>query len=461
MTHSGPARPGDTSATIRLAVPIIAAYLADQMLGFVDTLIAGRLGEAALAAVGIGNAIFTGATILGIGLITGLDPIVSQAVGAQRNADAVRALASALVTAAILAVPFALCVIVGSWASQGLGGLDAATGQGVVDYLGMRVYAVAPLYLQAALGSFLQGHGNTKPLFISAVLVNCLNVPLSLALSLGEKTGDLVGMSLPWLGEGSGVAGIGLATSIVSAVRFGILAAFVWRYVPRHFVSQASLTGARLLCRVGLPIGLHWLAEVGVFVVATLAVARFGTNQAAGHQIALQMATLTFMFALGLGAATGVRVGQAVGRRDTGGIWHAGKAGLQIVMLAMGLSAGALAIFAESIARLFTDSPAVIAAAVPLLRIAAIFQFADGVQAVMAGAMRGAGDTRASFLLNASGHWLVGVPSGLLLGFVFDGAARGLWWGLCIGLTLVAVGMTVRFYRRSRTGYEPVESTAT
>ena len=211
------------------------------MLGFVDTLIAGQISESALASVGIGNAIFTGATILGFGIIAGLDPIVSQAVGANRRSDATSALASALMTAALLVIPFAFFVLVGGWLGLTYGGFDEATSQGVFDYLSTRIYSVAPLYLQAAFGSFLQGHGDTKPLFVSAVLVNLLNVPLSLCLAMGARAGEIAGVQLAWLGEGAGVGGIGLATSIVSTVRMAILALYVKPYVTSGFLRLASI----------------------------------------------------------------------------------------------------------------------------------------------------------------------------------------------------------------------------
>ena len=167
----------------------------------------------------------------------------------------------------------------------------------------------------------------------------------------------------------------------------------------------------------------------------------------AGHQLAITLASATFMIPLALGNAASVRVGCAVGSEDTPRARLSGLVAIGVAAAFMTLAAIVLVVGPRSLARLFTDQPEVLSAAAPLLLIAAVFQISDGVQAVAAGALRGAGDTRIPLLLNLFGHYCVGLPVGLLLAQSFGLGARGLWWGLSVGLGFVALGLTLRFVR--------------
>jgi MATE family multidrug resistance protein len=196
-------------------------------------------------------------------------------------------------------------------------------------------------------------------------------------------------------------------------------------------------------------MGLSMVAEFGAFTVVTVACGFLGTTALAGHNVAITLASTTFQIPVAIGAAAAVRVGHAVGRGDVGGTRRSGIAAMGLgaaVMVATGL---AFVTIPTPLARLITDQPTAIAAAVPLILVAAAFQLVDGLQAVGAGALRGAGDTRFAFLTNLAGHYLVGLPVGLTLAFAFDRGAPGLWWGLSAGLTAVGVTLTLRFLKLS------------
>jgi len=212
----------------------------------------------------------------------------------------------------------------------------------------------------------------------------------------------------------------------------------------------------RQALRVGLPIGLHMAAEVGIFALVGLLAGRLGGVALGAHQLVLSVATLSFTLAIGIGNAASVRVGWAVGAGDGPGARRAGLTAFASGGAAMAGAGVLFLLFPGPLARLFTSDPEVAREAAALFLVAAVFQVSDGLQGSGAGVLRGAGDTRFTFAANMVGHWLVGLPVALLLGFGLSLGVRGLWWGLCAGLTVVATGLLLRFLRISRGTIRPL-----
>jgi MATE family multidrug resistance protein len=210
--------------------------------------------------------------------------------------------------------------------------------------------------------------------------------------------------------------------------------------------------------RVGIPIGLHLGAEIGVFALAGVLAGGLGPASVGAHQIAISFASLTFTVALGIGNAGSVRVGWAVGAHNTpqarvsGFTAFAGGAGF------MALGGLVFALFPNALAELSGAPADVVPLLVPLLMVSAVFQVFDGVQGVGAGVLRGAGDTRFTFLANMVGHYAIGLPLTLLLGFKLGLGVVGIWWGLCAGLVTVAVALLWRFHRLSAGTLRPLEA---
>jgi MATE family multidrug resistance protein len=259
-----------------------------------------------------------------------------------------------------------------------------------------------------------------------------------------ERIG-LPGIGLPAMGA----MGAALATSAVN------LSSLVVCWIAVDKLERERATGggdpvlARSIVALGLPIGLQLVAEVGVFALTGILAGTLGKMPAAGHQVALSLASLSFSMAIGVGAATSVRVGRAVGAGDTPAARRAGGQGIVVGATLMGISGLFFILMPRPLAALFTDDRQVIDTAVPLIQIAAVFQLSDAIQAVSAGALRGTGDTRFSFVANLVGHYAVGLPVAAALGFAAHLGAAGLWWGLSLGLTAVAVGQSIRFARRT------------
>lgn len=434
---------------MRLAVPLAAANFGQVLIGAVDTAVVGRLGEVELGAAGLGSSMFFVVTVVGMGIMLGLDPLVAQAIGADEPAQARRMLWQGGWLALLLGVPLVLT-------AMGLGmllerfGIAPATAGPTRAYLFARLFGLVPFLLFVACRSYLQAVSITRPVVLSVVFANILNLPLSWALVFGDA--GLVRVGFPALGVPAlGVAGAAWASTACTVVQLLVLVLAVRGVrlpgARRLFAPSRALMKKALV--LGAPIGLTLVAEFGVFSLVNILMGNIDARALAGHQVAITLAGASFMVPVGIGAATSVRVGHAIGRGDGAGTRRAGMMGLCGGMAFMGLAALLFLLVPRQLAGVITDQPDVIEAAVPLLFIAAVFQLSDGAQAVAAGALRGAGDTRFPLLSNLAGHYLIGLPLGVLLAFHYGMGARGLWWGLSAGLTGVAVSLTIRFVRVS------------
>ena len=433
-------------ALTRLATPIAAARIGFILLGIVDTAVVGRLGEIPLGAVGLANALFFAFVMFGGGLVMGVDPIISQALGADEDDLAHNGLWQGLWLAGILSLP--LCVVAAS-STLILGplGVEAETARQASLYLWSRIPALPVLLAYTGMRTYLQAKGITRPMVVAVVVANLLNLPFNIVLVFGDAS--LTAVGLPALGlPALGILGAGITSTVVSMVQLAVVA---WA-LGRAGASQRRPLDRALLRRsltLGLPIGLQRLAEMGIFSVTGLLMARIGTRAVATHQVVMTLVTTTFMVPLGVSAAASVRVGRAIGAGDREAARRSGFVAVSMAMVFMGICAAVMLLVPRPLARLLTDEAPVLDAAVGLIGIGALFQISDGVQVVGAGALRGLGDTRVVLYLNLAGHYGLGVPIGVTLAFGYGFGGAGLWWGLFIGLSAVAVALVARFWRRS------------
>lgn len=457
----GPSILAEVSALARLAVPIALNQAGMALLGIVDTAVVGRLGAGPLAAVGVSNGIFFAVSVIGIGLMLGLDPFISQSLGA---GDPVRARhfawqgvwiafpVSALLGIPLLILPSALVPF----------GIDPYVAADVKSFLALRLLGLPALLLAVAWSSYLQSAGRVRAVIWAVLAANVSNFVFDLLFVFGG------GALPPWAGPARalpamGAPGAALASSISLCVELAILALAVRRIpLPRipTGLRRARAEDIARVGRVGLPIGLQMCAEVGVFALAGLLAGRVGKEQLAAHQIALTLASFTFTAALGIGSAGSVRVGRAIGARDSPSARRAGLAAFGAAAGFMTVTALVFRLFPHALATLMTTDRTLSASATPLIAIASVFQISDGIQAVGAGVLRGAGDTRFVFLVNLAGHYAVGLPASIWFCFGLGWGVAGLWWGLCTGLTAVAMGLFARFWFLSRHPLSPLEASA-
>nr|BDT38227.1 MATE family efflux transporter [Myxococcus sp. MH1] len=460
-------RPGSRRAAIlaelralsRLAIPIAIAQGGQSLMGLVDTLVVGRAGTSALASVGLGNGLFFAVSGFGMGLMMGFDPLLSQAVGGRAMARA-RGLLWQGGWMSLFAGLLLFCLLMLSPLLLPLAGIGETEIAGAWDYLLWRGPSLPLMLAFLTMRSYLQSTAYTRPLVVATVLANVLNLGADILLVFG-------GANLPgYLGPlravpAMGVAGSALASTLCTMLQLGVVVLAIAKLPApegERPVRRPVWSDLAQAIRVGVPIGLHIAAEIGVFALAGVLSAGLGAASVGAHQIAIAYSSVTFTVAMGIGNAGSVRVGWAVGAHDTprarlsGFIAFAGGAGF------MALGALAFALFPGALARLAGAPEDVLPLVVPLLMVSAIFQVFDGVQGVGAGVLRGAGDTRFTFLANMVGHYAIGLPLTLLLGFKLGLGVVGIWWGLCAGLIAVALSLLWRFNRISAGTLRPLES---
>jgi MATE family multidrug resistance protein len=439
---------------LRLATPLAAAQAGTQLMGLVDVAVLGRLGAREIAGAGLGNAIFFAFSIMGMGMVMGVDPLMSQAIGAGDPLRARRVLWQGLWLSLCVTVALTLVLLGATFAMPFIGSqqelLEPAT-----TYLLVRLFGILPFLAFMVVRSYLQALGVTRPLLVSMVVANVFNLAADILFVFGG------GILPAWCGPlrkvpAMGVAGAALATVLCTILQFAIVAYAVTKISTERVEHRWNGAEIARAATLGWPLALQMGAEVGIFALVGVLASRLGTLQLAAHQLVIVLASFTFTVALGIAAAGSVRVGMGVGARNIPATRIAGRVAFLGGALVMGLSALAFALFPRAIARLVTDQENVILVSLPLMLVAAVFQLSDGIQAVGAGVLRGAGDTKYAFYANIIGHWVIGFPIALLLGFRAGLGIVGLWWGLCAGLTVVAALLFVRFEKLSRTTIAPV-----
>lgn len=429
---------------IALAVPVVVAELGWIAMGIVDIGMVGRLGAEAIGAVGVGSILFMTLAVFGMGFLLGLDTLVSQAFGAEKLEDCHRWLVHGAVLSIVLAVPMTLLARMGA-ASLHVWGFDPEVLRLTIPYLEIVAWSALPLLLYATFRRYLQSMNVVLPVMFALVSANLINVLANWILVFGH-------LGAPALG----VNGAGWATCISRVYMATVLLATILYRNARDRSGlwsvplKLDLARMRRLIGLGFPAAIQVTLEVGVFAAVTALAGRLAPAALAAHQVALNVASVTFMVPLGVASAGAVRVGQAVGRRDAAGASQAGWAALLLGVLFMGCAALVFLALPEPILRLFTSEPAVVATGVSLLLIAAGFQLFDGVQGVTTGLLRGLGDTRTPMIWNLAGHWCLGLPMGYVLCFVVGWGVIGLWIGLSAGLILVGLVLLATWVRRAR-----------
>ena len=375
-----------------------------------------------------------------MGLLLGLDTLVSQAFGARDHAACDGWLRHGVVLALVLTAPLGLLAwIAGS--RLDVWGFDPAVLALVRPYFGIVAWSLPLLLLYAAFRRYLHAVSMVRPIMIAMVNANVVNAAANWALIFGN-------LGAPALG----VDGAGWATCISRAYMVVVLAVAVSRRGVRPWTLAAGvrIAGLRRLLGLGWPAATQAMLEYGAFAAVTMLAARLEPATLAAHQIVINLAGLTYMVPLGISAAGAVRVGHAVGRRDAAGASGAGWTAIAVWTAFMASAAAMFLLVPRAILGLFTVDAGVVEVGLSLILVAALFQIFDGLQGVATGALRGLGDTRTPMLLNLAGHWGVGLPVGYLLCFVVGWGVLGLWIGVSAGLLLVGSLVTAIWWVRER-----------
>jgi len=428
--------PAEFRELFALATPVVVVQLGLMLMGVVDTMMVGRFSPEALGAVALGNLLFWTLSVLGMGTLMALDPVIAQAVGAKDEPAIARGLQRGLILAGWVTLPTALALALVRPMLQAMGQPPELIPD-ASRFIYLSLPGLLPFYVFIVFRQTLQALGRIAPIVLVTLLANLLNAGLDWLLIFGH-------LGAPrW-----GVAGSAVATSVSRTVLAVALLFAAWRELGprlRPWRPEASDRRALLrMARLGIPIGFQMFLEYGVFATVGVLMGRIGTLAIDGHQIALNLSAVVFMVPQGVGAAAAVLVGRAVGAED---LPRARRAALGALALGGGFMIGSAAVFVTApvlLARLYTPDHAVIAVAASLIVLGGLFAIFDGLQAVSIGILRGTGDTRAPMILSILGYWLVGLPVSVFLGFRAGLGPEGLWWGLVVGLAVTAVVLLAR-----------------
>jgi len=442
MAARSPLR-AEASTLVRLAGPMVLGQLTGVLMTFVDTVMSGRLSAEALASVATGAAVWHTVFLFGLGVMLAISPSVAQLDGARRQDEIPSVVRQAVWIALGLTV---LTVVVYLSAGPLLLAMSIAPElhPTILGYLKALAWGAPAMYLFLALRFLCEGMGISRPIMYFGFVGLGVNVVANYGLIYGR-------WGLPALGA----VGCGYATSAVWWVELVGLILYV-RHHPTLsrlgiFARLEAPRRAQLLAllRLGLPIGWTFFVEVSMFATVALLMGSIGAIPVAAHQVAINVASITFMLPLGLGLATTVRVGNALGRGDHAGVARSGWLGIGMALGAQVLAAAVLFAFPRTIASIYSQDETVVSLAAQLLLLAAVFQLPDGLQVSAAGALRGLEDTTRPLIITVVAYWLVGLPLGHTLAFRAELGPRGLWIGIIAGLTVAAAWLTARFHRRS------------
>ena len=442
-------RRADLEAMLRLALPVVVVQVGMMLLGVVDTMVVGRLSSEALAAVALGHVAIISVSSFGIGLLMALDPLVSQAVGA-KDQDAIRrSVQRGFILAVGLMLPSTLLLLPAepllTFFRQPPEVVPLAAA-----YIRICIPGLLPFYCFVVLRQSMQAMERLRPIVITIVVVNLFNLVADWALVFGAGP-------IPQLGPIGSAWASTVARTLLFLVLIVLGRAELGPLIGRFDREALRLEPLWRIIRLGTPIGLQVQLEIVAFAAIALLMGWFGTVQMAAHQVAINLASLTFMVPLGVGSATAVRVGQAIGAGNDEGARRAAYSGLLIGVSFMTMAAAAFIFAPRLLASAYTSVEEVLLLASLFLPIAGFFQVFDGIQVVSAGALRGAGDTRAPMLVNIVGFWFIGLPISLFLAFKMDFGPEGLWWGVVAGLGSVAAILVARVAWKFRGGFSRIE----
>ena len=426
------------------------SQLGHILVGVADSIMVGELGTQPLAAVSLANSLFGLVLMFGIGLSIAFTPLVAAADGEGNIQQVGRVFQHGAIINLIAG--FVFCgLVIGS--GQLLPYMNQPT-QVVgftIPYLNLLAYSLIPFMVFQTFRQFAEGLSFTRTAMIITLSANGVNVGLNYLLIYGY-----------WGFPELGLNGAGVATLIARILMAVIMAAYVLRarWFPVMVLSFAQLRQVLFIrmLKIGIPTGLQYIFEVGAFSFASIMMGWLGATALAAHQIALNLAAVSYMVATGLSAAATVRVGNQLGRKDFINLRQVGFSAIVMSLVLMSLSALAFITLNHWLPSLYIDEIPVIELAGSLLIIAAFFQLSDGVQAVALGALRGMADVKIPTIITLVAYLLIGLPVGYGFAFGLGWGPQGVWVGLLLSLTIAAVLLTIRFHRVSRQKQEQYTS---
>lgn len=435
---------------LRVALPVMLTQLGASLVGFFDSIMVGHYATVDLAAVSFSNAIFFTVMVFAMGALMGITPLVGIQVGEMKqvteNENMVRRNIASLfqngMLFTVLLSALMLLLLGGCIPFLDCFGQDPAVVEVARPYYILIVISLVPFLFFSFFKQFLEGLGNTMVAMVITLVMNGLNILLNWVFIYGN-----------WGVEPMGATGAGLG-SLISRIGmplcFWAVMAFhkEWKQYLRIAWERFSWQRIRELARIGFPIGGQTLLETFLFTASFVIIGWISKEALAAHQVANQIADMTFMLALGIGAATTIRVSHQLGEGNIHGMRMASNASVHLVLLMNTIGAALMISLRNYIPMLFTEDAEVIAIASQLIVLAGLFQYADGLQAVGAAMLRGITDVKVPMLIAFVSYILIGLSVGLLCAFPLDMGASGIWIGFIFALALAAICFHIRFNRK-------------
>jgi MATE family multidrug resistance protein len=434
----------ELKALLLLAIPVVLSELGWVSMSIVDTIMVGRLSPAAIGAVGISSAIFYTPALFGIGLLLGLDTLVSQAFGRGDYDDCHRALAQAVYLALGYA-PIAMLLIGFAPHLFPLLHITEAVRQPAREYISILNWSAPPLLIYVAFRRYLQGVGKVRPVTFALISANLVNWFGNWVLIYGKFGAPAMG-----------VRGSALSTCVARIYMAAVLIWWAWKHERERghplFAHWPGVRPALLLrlLHLGWPAASQLVFEVGAFSLGTLFAGRLAPHILAAHQIVLNSASFTYMIPLGVSAAAAISVGHAVGAGDRARARRNGFMAIGLGTAFMACAAIAFLTVPHLLVHIYTYDPQTVAVGVHLLAVAAAFQVFDGIQGIATGALRGLGKTRGPMVINMIAYGVIGLPIGYVLCFKTSWGVYGLWTGLTLALIFAAAMVGWQWLRDSR-----------
>ncbi len=438
----------------QLALPVVGAQVGTMMLGVVDTIMVGHVSVEALAAASLANVWIFATLFFGMGMILGMDPLISHAHGAGQGTRTGLAFQRGLVMAGLLSLPTALLWL-GTDAFLALTGQAPELCRAAHRYTLVQIPSILFFLLFGVVRQYLQGREIMRPAMWAVLVANLFNVFFNWVLIFGH-------LGFPALG----LLGAGIATALTRALMFALLLAMLlgldltkgaWTPWSRAAFDRRGL---RQIAGLGIPVAVQMSLEMWAFSGSTLIAGRFGAESLAAHTITLNLAALAFMMPLGISQGAATRVGNLLGARQPEQAQRAAWAAMALGAGVMAFAALLFVALRTGLPRLYTEDPGVVLLSASILPIAAAFAIFDGTQVVGCGILRGMGNTRPAAWYNLIGYWVLGLPLGAWLALREGLGLGGIWWGLAFGLAVVACLLVARVHRRGPAGVRAALETA-
>jgi MATE family multidrug resistance protein len=426
---------------LRLAIPVVISQLGQVLVQTSDSIIVGQFaGTTSLAAVSLVNSVFIVILVIGIGIAYGLTPLIAQENG-RNNPEACGKLLSASLTINIISgiILFLLIYFGAVFALNHLGQSPPVLVQ-AKPFLVLMGFSIIPLMIFNTFKQFAEGLGFTKQAMMISIWGNVLNICLGIIFVKG-----LFGVAP------MGIIGVGYSTLIDRCVMAVVMAIYVSRskhfkkYLYGFVLFRISKSICKKILAIGAPVALQYSCEVSAFSGAAILIGTLGDIELAAHQVAINLASITYMMASGIAAAAAIRSGNYLGAKNFGMLRLSAVSSYHIVLIFMSCTALLFTFGNHLIPWIYTSDENVIGFAAKLLLIAALFQLFDGTQVVGLGILRGMGDVSIPALITFIAYWIIGLPIGYFLGIKLGLGASGIWYGLTLGLMAASLLLYFRF----------------